>query len=467
MTDPSIEAVVPAISNRIRQTMAQMGIPGLAIGIVRDQTMPWSSGFGHADLASARAMDENTCVGVASISKTFTATAIMQLRDLGKLRLDDPVVHHIAEFGAVKNRFGRNQDVSIRGLLNHHSGLVGESPTGHWSTMTFPTMSDIVALLPRVEVVIEPASAFKYCNLAFALLGEIVERTSGRAYADHVRDEILLPLGMTASGFAVDDQMRARSATGYLSNRYEDVPEVAPDPPIHGYAAAAGLRSSVADLAKWLSLQFRTRQSPRSGQQVLAGRSLSEMHRVSHVEPDWSAGYALAWMALRLQNNIHLHHSGSVPGFLSTIAFHKPSRLGVVVLTNKQGHNAAAAIAFGALEALLAEDTRRGRPAPARAPVPTPAKLRPLLGRYASSPVFGILLQIEFRNGALVLVTPPDPYMPPPPPPAPLAATDEAAVFLVGGGRPAGETLTFHLAADGSVTGLTLVENGSDFRKVD
>src|SRR5258706_15639031 len=105
MSDPSVEAVVPAISSRIRQVMAQQGVPGLAIGIVRDQATVWSGGFGYADVASERAMDENTCVGIASISKTFTATAIMQLRDLGKLRLDDPVGRHIAEFAAVKNRF--------------------------------------------------------------------------------------------------------------------------------------------------------------------------------------------------------------------------------------------------------------------------------------------------------------------------------------------------------------------------
>ena len=467
MPDPSIEAVVPALSNRIRQVMARQGVPGLAIGIVRDQALVWSSGFGYADLASARPMDDTTSVGVASISKTFTATAIMQLRDLGALRLDDPVAQHIPEFTAVKNRFGRTDDVTIRRLLNHHSGLVGESPTGHWSSMTFPSMSTILELLPSLEVVIEPASAFKYCNLAFALLGEIVERLSARPYADYVRDQLLVPLGLHSSGFTIDAAMRSRTATGYLSNRYEDVPEVAPDPPTNGYAAAAGLRSSVVDLAKWLSLQFRTKDSPRSGQQVLAGRSLSEMHRVSHVDRDWVTGYALAWMGVRMHEHIHLTHGGAVPGFLSMVAFNKPSHLGVVVLTNKQGNNAAAAIAFRALEAVLAEDAKGTIPTPAKPPIPTPPSFKPLLGRYVSSPVFGVILHVEFRNGRLMLVTPPDPYMPPPPPPAPLTATDDPAVFIVEAGRPAGEALTFHFETECSVTGFALGEDGMEFRKTE
>lgn len=467
MVDRSIDVVIPALTGRIRQAMAQQGIPGLAIGIVRDQEMAWSSGFGFADVAAARPMDENTSVGIASITKTFTAAAIVQLRDLGKLRLDDPLVQHLPEFSVVRNRFGRCEDVTLRGLLDHHSGLMGESPTGHWSNMTFPSTAQILELLPRIEVVIEPASAFKYCNLAFALLGEVVARHSGRAYVDYVRDEILRPLGMSGSGFAVDDAMRAHAATGYLANRYEDVPEVAPDPPSNGYASACGLRSSVADLAKWVSLQFRTKESPRSGSQVLAGRSLSEMHRVAHVDPDWATGYAVSWLGVRVQSNVYLTHGGSVPGFLSMIAFHKPSRLGVVVLTNKQGHSAAAAIALAALEAALAEDAKGGVAKPAPPPAPTPPELKRLLGRYVSSAVFGMILHVEYRGGRLLLVTPPDPYMPLPPPPAPLTPTGDARAFIVVGGRPAGERLTFHVAADGAATGFTLGDNGSEFRRSD
>ena len=466
MPDPAIAAVIPSLSNRVRQIMASQGVPGVALGIVSDQELAWCGGFGYADLGAARAMDENTLTGVASISKTFTALAIMQLRDLGKLRLDDPVVQHLPEFKAVTSRVCDPAQTTIRQLLTHRSGLVGESPTGHWNHLKFPAMSEILEALPRVEVVIDPLSAFKYCNLAFSLLGEIVTRRSGRPYAEYVTAEILSPLGMTSSGFEINNATRARTATGYLAERYQDVPEVSPDPPTNGYQAAAGLRTCVVDLAKWVALQFRSGDQPRSGAQVLAGRSISEMHRVGFVEPDFKAGYALTWMAARIGENVYHHHGGSVPGFLSMVAFNKPARAGVVVLTNKQGNNASATIAFEALEMIVAQRARENR-TEASPPAPTPEKYKPMLGRYLSSPIFGALVHIEFRGGKLMLVNPPDPFAPPPPPPAPLIPTAEHAVFIVEGGRPSGEKLTFEFDGVGRVTGFILGEHFIDYKKTD
>jgi len=466
MPDPAVESIVPGLSSRVRLLMKQQGVPGIALGIVRDQALVWSGGFGYADLAAVRPMDEHTLFGVASITKTFTGLAIMQLRDRGKLTLDEPVVRHIAEFAVVRNRFGRAGDVTIRGLFTHRSGLVGEAPSGHWSSMQFPSMSRILELLPRVEVVIEPASAFKYCNLAFALLGEIVARVSGRAFTEYVQAEILAPLGMTASGFSIESGARVHTATGYMSERYQDVPEAAPDPPMNGYAAAAGLRTSVVDLARWAALQFRTKPEQRDGAQVLAGTSLSEMHRVTYVEPDWKTGYAMPWIGVRIGENIYLSHAGSVPGYLSMLAFSKPHRVAVIALSNKQGHSVCGALAFEALETLtarLAKETP-ARPTP---PGPAPAAYKPMLGRYAGELTWGMILHIEYRDGALLLVIPPDPYIAPPQPPTRLTATDKPGVFIVSGGRPAGEALAFEFGSDGRVVGFVLGENGGRYRKTD
>src|ERR1041385_1188872 len=100
MNDSAVQSVIPALSNRVHRLMAEQGVPGLALGIVRDQDLCWAKGFGYADLAAGRPLDEHTLFGVASISKTFTALAIMQLRDRGKLKLDDPVALHIPEVDA-------------------------------------------------------------------------------------------------------------------------------------------------------------------------------------------------------------------------------------------------------------------------------------------------------------------------------------------------------------------------------
>ena len=463
VSDPIVASVMARIDSRVRQIMAEQGVPGIALGIVHDQTVAWKGGFGFADIASARAMDAETICGVASITKTFTATAIVQLRDEGKLRLDDPIVRHIPEFKAVPSRFGANEEVTLRRLLTHRAGLVGESPDGHWSNLEFPSMQETLAMLARCEVVIEPDSAFKYCNLAFALLGEVVERVSGRPYRDYVMENILAPLGMTSSGFDIAAR-RERVATGYMPERYQDVPTVAPDPPTRGYEAAAGLRTCVSDLAKWISLQFRTKADDRGGAQVLKGKSISAMHRVTFVERDWKVGYALTWMGARIGENIYLNHGGSVPGFLSMLAFNKPHKLGVVALSNKQGNIAASAIAFEALEMLMAAAKTEFRAAP---PIATPERFKPLIGRYVGMDNFGGVLHIEFRGGKLVLASPTDPFLPPPPPPVPLVATAAPQTFIVSLGRPAGEPLRFELDAQGRATGFILGDNGGRYRKTD
>ena len=454
--DPVVDSVVPKLERRITQIVAQERPPGLAIGIVRDQELVWQRGFGLAEIASNRPVNQHTLFLVASISKTFTATAIMQLRDEGKLRLDDPIVRFIPEFSAVPNRFGSIEDVTLLRLLTHRSGLVGESPTAHWSTTRFPTREEVLATIPKLQIAIEPDSAFKYSNLGFALLGEVIARVSGRSFADYVRSEILTPLGMDSSAFELTPAVRGLMATGYLPHPYDDVANVAQVPETFGgYAAAAGLRSSVADLAKWISLQFRTKAPKREGSQVLRGESLSAMHRVRWVESDWSIGYALTWWATRMRENIYHHHSGGDHGFLTFAAFSKPHRIGIIALSNATGHLATAKVTFEGLEMLVAAASETDMP-PTSKSVATPSEFKRYLGGYTAVH-FGGELRIEFRNGALVLAVAPTPGIPQLPA-APLIATPEPHIFTVSKGRPAGEQLVFELSDSDEVTGFSMGE---------
>ena len=462
MSERLIDAVLPKLTDRVHNVMTQQGVPGVAMGIIRGADLLWWGGFGVADLATGRAMDADTVCGVASITKTFTATAIMQLRDKERLSLDDQVTRYIPEAKKIKCRFGSLQDLTLRRLMTHRTGMVGESPSGHWSSMTFPSRAEILAMLPRVEVVFETDATFKYNNLAFVLLGEVIARVSKRSYREYIKRNLLEPLAMESSGFEVDNP---RNATGYMPERYQDAPAVAPDPSTNGYIAAAGLRSCVSDLAKWISFQFQTGGGERAGAQVLSGKSLAEMHRISYVEPTWLAGYALTWMATRIGENIYMHHGGSVPGFLSMVAFNAPHRLGVVVLTNKQGHIAMSTLAMDTLEMLIGEVSKE---VAAPSTVPAPEHLRPLLGRYSGMEHFGTIFHIEWRGGGLRLVTPPaDPFITALPPVA-MVATDKPNVFVVHEGRFAGEPMTFEYDSDGRVIGMHLSAlGGNRMRKTD
>lgn len=451
------DALVDSLSDKLRRVIGRglqkHHLPGAAAGVVHGDALVWSEGFGYADIATEQRPDQDTVFRVASISKTFTATAVMQLRDMGKLRLDDPLVRHIPEFAAVRCQHGPVEEITIRRLLCHHSGLITEGPFSYWSTMDFPTMAEILAKLPETDAVIAPDSAAKYGNLAYALLGEVVARLSGRTFADYAREEIFQPLGMSSSNFVSSPELLARKATGYEEHPYEDEPTPVRHTETHGIAAAAGLYTTVTDLAKWISFQFKEDGGERGGAQVLAGRTLAEMHHPQQVDPTWTMGNGLGWMSSRRGERVDVGHGGSIHGFITQISFNVPRKLGVIVLTNEGRHAGAGEIAIEMMDLLAkAYDDAGGADQEIGKPAPTPAAWKPYLGRYRA---WGPEVQIECRNGKLRLETYPAGQRTLHAPSA-LEPTAEPHVFHVAQGRGAGELLTFHLGADGAATGFTL-----------
>jgi D-alanyl-D-alanine carboxypeptidase len=462
MEDPVVKSLIPELETIINRTLERERVPGAAIGIVRDQEMVWSRGFGYADLASDRPMDTDTLFRCGSITKTFTATAIVQLRDEGKLSIDDPIVRYIPEFGAVKARYGTPDQVTFRRLLTHTSGLSGEGPDNGWERLEFPAIEEMIAALPRTEILIEPETQYKYSNLGFALMGEAIRRISAMPYADYVQHNILQPLGMNGSGFALSEAMRLRMATGYTVRWLEGEPPVAPHPPLRGWDAAGALYSSVNNLARWIALQFRTNAEARGGAQVLKGASLIAMHRAQFMEPTWMAGYGLGWRADRRGENIYHHHSGGIHGFLTKITFNQLHRIGTIVLTNGNPHLAFETIGYELLETIIpAIHAAEATPA-MKKPVPTPEKYRRFIGTYQDSQMGGTLW-IGSRNGELVILNPGSASVPPAPDQR-LIPTDDPLLFTVDSGRPAGEPLQFRLGKNGKVVAL-LMSHSWAFRK--
>ncbi|HEY6117905.1 MAG TPA: serine hydrolase domain-containing protein, partial [Candidatus Dormibacteraeota bacterium] len=168
-------------------------LPGAAVGVVHGDTLVWEAGLGYADVESRRAPDATTLYRIASITKTFTGTAVMRLRDEGKLRLDDPVGRHIPELADL-------EDVTIRRLLSHESGLQSEPPDTDWRKVRYQaSVADNLARAAEIRAAIPPNSQQKYSNLGFQLLGEIVARVSGVPYTDYIRANILDPLGLVST----------------------------------------------------------------------------------------------------------------------------------------------------------------------------------------------------------------------------------------------------------------------------
>lgn len=428
------------------------GLAGVAAGVVRDGELAWSAGCGLADVAAGRAPEETTLLRVASITKTFTGTAIMQLAGSGGLHLDDPAVRHLPELRAIGSPFGPVEALTIGRLLSHESGLQGEPPGTDWAGPAYEgSAARNLARAAEVGLKVPPNSQSKYSNLGYQLLGEIVARVSGTPYPDYLRQAILGPLGLSSTGFEpLPAALAARRATGYRCEPFTDV--LVPAAVVPAVQAEGGLWSSVADLARWLAFQLSAypagaEAGGAGAEKVLPAAQLRAMHTPRYLaDPDWARAWGISWFATRRDGVVWVQHDGGLPGFTSTVCFDRERPLGAIVLAN--GIAPTAELAF-ALAAAAGEETP-GRPAAGQA-VPVPAAVQPLLGLY-SLPELGVTLRLEWRDGALVLTDPGVPAYRPE-----LTPAGDQDTFTVGPGfRESGEKAVFRRRADGQVTAMFL-----------
>lgn len=387
----------------IEATVASRDLPGLSIGIVYDQELVWAKGYGFADLEKKIPASPSTVYRIASITKVFTATAVMQLRDAGKLRLDDPVVLHLPWF-RIKNPFPKSPPITIRHLLTHTSGLPVESSGVNWNELKWPTRDEMIGLLSEQEAVFPAGTEFKYSNLGYAILGEIIGAASGKPYAQYIEEYILKPLGMTSTfmfpepnspGLAVGYRRRkprvAREAAAFL-NRNAEIPGL----------AAGNLATNVYDLAKFASLQFCD-SACRSGQ-ILNPWTLREMHRVQWLRADWWSGVGFGFESVRrIGEQLRVGMEGALPGYEGTLAIAPADKLAVIVLTNASDGNSEDYI--NQTFAIVGPAIARATAPPQTISTPDPAWDK-YVGTYAWKDNWDELAEILVLNGELTMIHP-------------------------------------------------------------
>lgn len=404
--------------------MKENRLPGAAVGVVHGDRLAWWKGVGFADVADRRAPERTTLYRIASITKTFTGTAIMRLRDGGKLRLDDPVGAHIPEVAHLEG-------VTIRRLLSHESGLQSEPPGTDWRRVDYEGSVDRnLARAAEILTRVPPNSQHKYSNMGVQLLGEVVARASGMPYVEYVRTQLLEPIGMANTFFEpLTDKRRGQCATGYAGRFVSDELEVSPTAPT--IWAEGGLWSCVEDLGRWISYQFR--DDP----------TLREMHRPRYlIDEEWTQAFGVSWKAMRRGEVIWIQHSGALHGFRSNVCFDPAHQVGAVVLINGLADASALAMDLGdiAREAVMAAAPK------VEAPARTPAEFLPLLGIYFDHEL-GLTRRVEWRDGKLAIIDPDLPAWRPT-----LRPTEDPNVFLIEPGfRESGENAVFKRLPDGRV----------------
>ncbi|RIK39536.1 MAG: serine hydrolase [Chloroflexi bacterium] len=311
--------------------MAQREQPGLSIGIVYDQQLVWARGFGYADLARKVPATPNTLYRIASITKLFTSTAILQLRDEGKVQLDDPLTCYLPWF-QIKQRFPDAPPITLRHLLTHTSGLPREAAFPYWVDNEFPDIEAIRKYLPEQETALATEAKWKYSNLGLTLLGEVVSAVTGMPWADYIEQKILQPLGMENTFARTVPADHPQLAVGYGRRLRNQPRSISPHSDTNGIAPSANMTSCVEDLAKFAMLQLR--DGPRQGKQVLRGASLREMQRVHWLNPDWSAGRGLGFYVWRLSGKTLAGHGGALQGYRTEFQVCPEDKVAVIVLTN-------------------------------------------------------------------------------------------------------------------------------------
>lgn len=393
---PEMNAALALLDARIAAEIDARAAPGLSVAVVHGQDTIFAKGYGLADLATARPATADTVYAVGSITKLFTATLLMQLRDAGRLRLDDPVQEIVPEV-PVPRRHPGHPPITLRHLVTHTSGLAKDSPVGYWDSVDFPPVERLMAELANTEQPYPPGVQWKYSNLAIALLGHALSRLTGEAWEDSIATRIMAPLGMAASAPKLMGQQKVQLATGYARAPGVWPPPVLPHQDLGGISAGGSMHATVPDMAKFIASQFDGTSL------VLAAASVAEMHRPVWVAPDWTWGQGIGWRIHRTSGgDTRIEHGGGVHGFTCRVVLSVPDRLGVAVFTNGSDGSVGVNLSSHALD-LLAPVVRRMAARAAPAPTPMPAEWDRYLGRYRW--VLGDM-EIVRRDGQLVMLAP-------------------------------------------------------------
>lgn len=361
----------------VAETLAAEGLPSLTVVLVQGQETLWQHSSGYADIEAEVLATDRTIYRVGSITKLFTALAVMQLRDRGKLTLDSPasaVLPQLARFGAPA--------ITFRHLLSHTSGLPTMPPlpalletmarfppsVEELASIEFPEVEDL--RMEEIELLHRPGAQITYSNVGMALLGDAICRLSGLPYTEYIAENILRPLGMTCAGYRASRDVNTgclagqgapASATGYLPIDAPPTPIPLQAEEIRAFLPAGGLRASAADMARFLaflsadfafgSTHCHQANQPKNQTELLSRSTLAEMYmpvleteKSRYTDYPGPSGIGLGWHLASLGGLRVVEHGGAD---LSTAAFlaYLPERaLGIFVASNSGANPMAVAL---------------------------------------------------------------------------------------------------------------------------
>jgi D-alanyl-D-alanine carboxypeptidase len=336
-----------SIDDYIEGRMHKRHIPGVSIAIVQDGKVVLAKGYGVANVELSVPATENTVYQLASVTKTFTATAIMILAQEGKLALDDRITARLPDLPAAWG------EVTVGHLLNHTSGIKSYTAVRdfHKTSRKDYTQREILDLVAKEPPEFAPGEKWNYNNTGYFLLGMLIEKVTGKAYGEVLDERIFKPLGMTQTRVNDLHAVIPNRAQGYTWNGKElrNGDYVSPTQPF----SAGMLVSTVNDLVKW-DAALRT--------DTLLGKStLDQMWTPTRLSKGGEAEYGFGWSIGKVNGHRLVAHGGGIPGFSTQLSRYVDDNLTVIILTNADSGNAGAVARgiAGRLVPALAEEAAK------------------------------------------------------------------------------------------------------------
>lgn len=342
----NIKKALPVIDQLFKTYAAQIHSPGFVYGVMVDGRLIATGETGYLQTITKTEANARAAFRIASMSKSFTAMAILQLRDKGKLQLDDPVLKYIPAFAKQAYPAADAPPLTIRHLLTHAAGFPEDNPWG--DRQLAKSDADLIALVNKgISYSNVPGVAYEYSNLGFALLGQLIKKVSGLSYQEYINRNILQPLHMNDTYWEVANVPAGKLAKGYrwINGEWAEQPML----PDGAWGAMGGMITTIEDFGKYMALHLSA-WPPRNDNEhpVLKRSSLREMHQPwnfnslngKYTYPSgrpcptaFAYGYGLRWTK-DCDGRVAVGHSGGLPGFGSNWQVLPEYGVGVVCFSN-------------------------------------------------------------------------------------------------------------------------------------
>lgn len=307
-------------------------IPGFVVAVAYKGEVLMNEAYGYADLEKKTKLTPQHIFRIASHSKTFTATALMQLVEKGELRLDGYAIDYLPWLKEHKDK--RWHKVTIRQLMSHSAGVIRDGLNAdYWQLeRPFPDEAELKAEVLEAKLIVDNNTKLKYSNYGYSLLGMIVEKVAGRPYNDYVTEHIVEPLGLTNTGPEYTDSIEDKLVTGYSRRDINKTRLPIAQIDTRAMAAATGFYSTAEDMCTYFAAHFT------GSAKLLNDESKKEMQRVQwHVKPrgkDSHEDYGLGLEVVFANERRTIGHGGGFPGHITKTMADPKDELVVVVLTN-------------------------------------------------------------------------------------------------------------------------------------